>query len=236
MSDTVHEWMSGLSGHTFADPALLDLAMAHRSWCAENQGAPSNERLEFLGDAVLGWIVADVLVRRHPTATEGQLTDVRKSLVSAEALADMAREIDLGRWILLGAGERDTGGHDKTSILADTLEAVIGALYLDAGVIRTRRFVRRLIATRAKAAWRNLDRVDARSRLIRVCVREFGRPPVVETTSSGQAHEPSFEAVVVVEAEQLGRGVGRSKKVAIQRASEVALDVLAARGVDVASA
>lgn len=228
--------MNGLSGHSFKKPELLELAMAHRSWCAENDGAPSNERLEFLGDAVLGWVVADLLVRRHPTATEGQLTDVRKALVNAEALADMAREIGLGRWIRLGAGERDAGGHDKTSILADALEAVIGALYLDAGVTRARRFVRLLVTPRAKAAWTGLARVDARSRLIRVCVREYSRPPVVQTTSSGRAHEPSFEAVVVVEGERLGQGVGRSKKAAIQRASEVALDVLAARGVDVASA
>lgn len=228
--------MSGLSGHVFKKPELLALAMAHRSWCAENGGAPSNERLEFLGDAVLGWIVADYVSRRHPTATEGQLTDLRKSLVSAEALASVAREIGLGRWIRLGAGEREAGGRDKTSILADALEALIGALYLDAGVVRTRRFVRQLVAERARIAWRGLDRVDARSRLIRVCVREFGRPPVVATTSSGRAHEPSFDATVTVEGEALGRGIGPSKKVAIQRASEVALDVLESRGVDVAGA
>lgn len=228
--------MSRLSGHVFKKPDLLALAMAHRSWCAENGGAPSNERLEFLGDAVLGWIVAEYVSRRHPTATEGQLTDLRKSLVSAEALASVGRDIGLGRWIRLGAGERDAGGHDKTSILADALEALIGALYLDAGVVKTRRFVRQLIAERERAAWRGLDRVDARSRLIRVCVREFGRPPVVATTSSGRAHEPSFDATVTVDGEALGRGIGRSKKVAIQRASEVALDVLESRGVDVAGA
>lgn len=228
--------MVGLSGHSFKNPDLLDLAMAHRSWCAENRDAPSNERLEFLGDAVLGWIVADLLTRRYATASEGQLTDLRKSLVSAEALAEMARDIGLGRWIRLGAGERDTGGHDKTSILADALEAVIGALYLDAGVTATRRFVRGLILPRAKAVWGRLDRVDARSRLIRVCVREYSRPPVVQTVSSGRAHEPSFEATITVEGEELGRGVGRSKKVAIQSASEVALDILASRGVDVAGA
>lgn len=228
--------MSELSGHAFKKPDLLDLAMAHRSWCAENGGAPSNERLEFLGDAVLGWIVADLVTRRHPSASEGQLTDVRKSLVSAEALADIAREIGLGRFVRLGAGERDAGGDDKTSILADALEALIGALYLDAGVVRTRRFVRGLVAERAKDAWRRLDRVDARSRLIRVCVREFGRPPVVQTTASGRAHEPSFDASVVVEGEILGRAMGHSKKVAIQRASEIALDVLVTRGVDVTRA
>ena len=228
--------MSGLSGHSFKNPDLLDLAMSHRSWCAENRDAPSNERLEFLGDAVLGWIVADLLTRRYATASEGQLTDLRKSLVSAEALAEMARDIGLGRWIRLGAGERDAGGHDKTSILADALEAVIGALYLDAGVTVTRRFVRGLVLPRAKVVWGRLDRVDARSRLSRVCVREHGRPPVGQTVSSGRAHEPSFEATVTVEGELLGRGVGRSKKVAIQSASEVALDVLASRGVDVAGA
>ncbi len=228
--------MVDLSGHAFKKPELLELAMSHRSWCAENQNAPSNERLEFLGDAVLGWIVADLVTRRHLTATEGQLTDLRKSLVSAEALADLAREIGLGAWIRLGAGERDANGHDKTSILADALEALIGAMYLDAGVMRTRRFVRQLVSERAKQAWKGLDRVDARSRLIRVCVREFGRPPVVQTTSSGRAHEQSFEATVVVEGDVLGRGVGRSKKAAIQQASDQALDVLVGRGIDVSSA
>lgn len=228
--------MVDLSGHAFKKPELLELAMSHRSWCAENQNAPSNERLEFLGDAVLGWIVADLVTRRHLTATEGQLTDLRKSLVSAEALADLAREIGLGAWIRLGAGERDGNGHDKTSILADALEALIGAMYLDAGVMRTRRFVRQLVSERAKQAWKGLDRVDARSRLIRVCVREFGRPPVVQTIASGRAHEQSFEATVVVEGDVLGQGVGRSKKAAIQQASDQALDVLVGRGIDVSSA
>lgn len=228
--------MVDLSGHAFKKPELLDLAMSHRSWCAENHDAPSNERLEFLGDAVLGWIVADLVTRRHPSATEGQLTDLRKSLVSAEALADMAREVGLGAWIRLGAGERDANGHDKTSILADALEALIGAVYLDAGVMSTRRFVRQLVSERAKRAWKGLDRIDARSRLIRVCVREFGRPPVVQTTSSGRAHEQSFEATVVVEGDVLGRGVGRSKKAAIQLASDQALDILVGRGIDVSSA
>jgi ribonuclease-3 len=229
----VHEWWSSLTGWTFADPALLERAMAHRSWCAENGGAPSNERLEFLGDAVLGWVVADLVTSKYPDFDEGRLTDLRKALVSAEALAGMADRIGMGHWILLGAGERGAGGSSKTSILADALEAVIGAVYMDAGVPRARSFVRKLVTKPMRAAARRLGELDARSLLIRVCSREFGRPPQVETHGSGAAHEPTFRAAVIVNGERLGEGSGRSKKAALQEASAVALRALVERGVDI---
>ncbi|TPW15615.1 MAG: rnc, partial [Acidimicrobiaceae bacterium] len=113
-------------GYRFADESLLRRAMSHRSWCAENPGALSNERLEFLGDAVLGWMIADIAFRDHQDLPEGKLTDLRKSVVNASALAEVAANIDLGSCLLLGKGENGGGGRLKPSILSDALEAVIG--------------------------------------------------------------------------------------------------------------
>ncbi len=120
-------------GYEFVDQALLERAMAHRSWCAENPGQPSNERLEFLGDAVLGWVIADLAFRSFPSMTEGKLTDLRKSVVNATALAEFATEVGLGPLHPLGKGEAATGGRTKPSILSDALEAVLGAVYVDGG-------------------------------------------------------------------------------------------------------
>ena len=120
-------------GYSFTDGGLLRRALAHRSWCSENSGAESNERLEFLGDAVLGWAVADIVYQRFDELPEGHLTDLRKSVVNATALAEVAREIDLGHHILLGRGEAAADGADKASILSDAFEAVLGAVYLDGG-------------------------------------------------------------------------------------------------------
>ena len=119
-------------GHTFADDSLLESAMVHRSWIAENDGFKSNERLEFLGDAVLGWVVADIVYRGHSELAEGKLTDLRKSVVNAISLAEVASKIGIGECLRLGRGEDLAGGREKTSILSDALESLIGAVYLDA--------------------------------------------------------------------------------------------------------
>ena len=134
-------------GHRFADIALLARATAHRSWCAEHPGTTSNERLEFLGDAVLGWIVADLAFRRFRDLPEGALTGVRKGVVNATALAEVARTLDLGEFLLLGRGEDAAGGRDKPSILSDAFEAVIGALYVDGGPDVAYAFVERTVST-----------------------------------------------------------------------------------------
>src|SRR5690348_2126936 len=115
-------------------PGLLERALTHRSYAYENGGLPTNERLEFLGDSVLGLVVTDALYRTHPDLPEGQLAKLRASVVNTRALANVARSLDLGRWLLLGKGEEVTGGRDKASILADTIEAIIGAVYLDRGL------------------------------------------------------------------------------------------------------
>lgn len=226
------DWTMKVAGHRFSDRALGVQSMSHRSWCGENGGRPSNERLEFLGDAILQWVVTDMIYVEFPERDEGSLTDVRKSLVNAEMLAEIAREIDLGSQLLLGAGEDDAGGRSKTSILADALEAFIGALYLDGGAQKAQPFVRSLMESRLGASFERLEDFDARSHLIRVCVREWSRPPLVEISSQGAAHEPTFTAVVVINGEELGRADGRSKKIAAQAASVGALAVLASRGVD----
>ena len=133
-------------GVEFHDPSLLELALSHRSHAFETGGLPTNERLEFLGDAVLGVIVTDLLYHRFPDASEGRLAKVRAAAVNTHSLADLARRFDLGAAVRLGRGEEQSGGRDKDSILADTLEAVIGAVYLDAGMDAARELVERLIA------------------------------------------------------------------------------------------
>jgi ribonuclease-3 len=153
--------LDGLSarlGYTFTNRALLRRAMAHRSWCSEVGGEPSNERLEFLGDAVLGWVVADIVYRRHTDLPEGKLTDLRKSVVNAKALAEVAASIDLGTRLLLGRGEDQAGGRHKASILSDALEAVLGAVYLDGGVEEARD----LVEAQGSPEWGPPDRRSGR--------------------------------------------------------------------------
>lgn len=232
----IDEWTFRVAGHIFSDTSLLDVSRSHRSWCAERDGAPSNERLEFLGDAVLQWIVTERIYEMHPDQSEGVLSELRKSLVNTETLADTARRIGLGEWLFLGVGENAAGGRDKASILADGLEAFIGALYLDAGPHTTRQFVVGLFEGQAEGHIERLDEFDARSHLIRICVREFARPPKVEISSTGAAHEPVFSAEIMVNGEVMGRAEGRSKKAAAQAASSHALEVLRERGVDIGRA
>ncbi|MFM7127498.1 MAG: ribonuclease III [Actinomycetota bacterium] len=235
-NSSLDTWTMQVAGHVFVDRDILQRSLSHRSWCAEHGGVPSNERLEFLGDAILQWVVTDLIYRSHPDLSEGVLTELRKSLVNTETLAKTARDIDLGQWILLGMGEDAAGGRTKDSILADAFEAFIGALYLDGGANVARAFVTHVMHGRMVNQVDHLDDFDARSHLIRICVREFARPPMVEITSSGAAHEPVFTAHVVVNGEVVGSATGRTKKAAAQAASTAALSVLAGRGIDIGRA
>jgi ribonuclease III len=213
-------------GYTFSDPGALRQAMAHRSWCAEHPGVPSNERLEFLGDAVLGWVVADLVYRGYADRSEGQLTDVRKAVVNAQALAEVAVWLDIGPHLLLGKGEAAAGGATKVSILADALEAVIGAVYLDGGVEAARSFVERIIAPRVDEAARGIRGVDHKTLLQELSMRMFSRFPRYEITESGPDHAKEFVAIVTVDGEERGRGEGRSKKAAEQVAARMAFELL----------
>lgn len=215
-------------GHSFGQPELLARAMAHRSWCAEHGGQPSNERLEFLGDAVLGWVVADLVFRRHGELAEGKLTDLRKSVVSERALAEVATELHLGEHLLLGRGEDAGGGRSKDSILADALEAVIGAVYLDGGAAAAFELVERLLRDRLAQAVERLDRLDHKTMLQELAARHHDAAPVYVLHEEGPDHAKRFFASVYVLGRLLGEGEGRSKKLAEQAAAEVACSRLAA--------
>ena len=206
-------------GHVFTDLALLDRAMAHRSWCAENPGTRSNERLEFLGDAVLGWVVADVAYHRYPDLTEGSLTGVRKGVVNATALATAARSLGIGEFLLLGRGEDAGGGRDKASILSDALEAVIGALYVDGGPDVVAVFIGRTIAPMMDEIVGHLDHLDHKSRLQELAVRLGLGSPAYESESTGPDHKKRFTVRVKLAGLVAGEGVGPSKKVAEQGAA-----------------
>ena len=213
-------------GHTFTDESLLESAMVHRSWIAENDGFKSNERLEFLGDAVLGWVVADIVYRGHSELAEGKLTDLRKGVVNATSLAEVANNIGIGECLRLGRGEDQAGGREKTSILSDALESLIGAVYLDAGAVIAYEVVRALMRENINNAIENLDRIDAKTRLQEMTARLFDVAPHYRITENGPDHEKTFYATVVVNGRDLGHGEGRSKKAAEQIAAEIACDTL----------
>lgn len=215
-------------GHQFADPSLVRQAFVHRSWQAEHGEPFTNERLEFLGDAVLGWAVADMAFHRLADMPEGKLTDLRRAVVNMHALADIARRLGIGELLLLGRGEDAAGGRDKSSILADTLEAVIGAVYLDAGPGVAFEFVRGLLRDPVEEAIPNLDAFDAKTRLQELCARLELGVPAYDTTGEGPDHERTFTAVVVVGGVARGAGTGRTKKAAEQVAASVAYDAIVA--------
>ena len=213
-------------GHRFADETLLATAMRHRSWTSENDGYESNERLEFLGDAVLGWVVADIVYQRHAEFQEGKLTDLRKSVVNANALGAIAADLGLGDHLLLGKGEDAAGGREKTSILSDALEAVIGAVYLDAGAVVTHRVVTQLMSYAIDNAMGGLDRLDAKTRLQELASKLLEEHVHYRVTDEGPDHEKVFFATVYVGDREMGSGEGRSKKVAEPLAAEIACDTL----------
>ncbi|MEQ8716247.1 MAG: ribonuclease III [Acidimicrobiales bacterium] len=214
--------LAGRLGHEFADPALLRRALTHRSWEAE-QDESSNERLEFLGDAVLGLAVADHVFATRPDMAEGLLAKTRADVVSADALAEVALELDIGSALLLGKGEDSSGGRTKPSILADALEALIGAVYVDAGWIPARRLVLSLFGEKIEAAAMGPGIDDHKTRLQELAARDHGSVPRYEVCSSGPDHDRRFTARAVFEDRTWGHGEGRSKKEAEQAAAASAL-------------
>ena len=217
--------LSARLGYAFTDISLLETAMHHRSWNAENDGGESNERLEFLGDAVLGWVVADIVYSQHSDLPEGKLTDLRKSVVNANALAEVAVDLGIGEHLMLGKGEDTAGGREKTSILSDALEAVIGAVYIDAGPQATHNVVSALMGKRIVDAVGGLDRLDAKTRLQELASKLEAHVHY-KVEDEGPDHEKMFFATVFVGDRELGYGEGKSKKAAEQIAAEIACDVL----------
>ena len=197
----------------------MSRALAHRSWCAEVPGATSNERLEFLGDAVLGLVVTDHIFRAYPHLPEGELAKVRATVVSAAALAEVAAELHLGEAVLLGKGEAQSGGREKPSILADALEAVIGATYLDGGWSAATDLVLGLLGTRIAEAALGPGGQDYKTRLQELAARRFDALPAYHVVDDGPDHAKRFVAHVLVGGRRRGRGEGRSKKQAEQAAA-----------------
>jgi ribonuclease-3 len=216
-------------GYRFVDRELLRTALAHRSYTNEVDGdAPDNQRLEFLGDAVLGLVTARRLFDTFPDVQEGPLSATQSSLVNEDALADVARAIGLGQHVRLGRGEELSGGRDKSSLLSDAYEALLAAVYLDGGLPAAEGVIDRLqgeaivSSTPARSAPE-----DYKSKLQKHVQREkTTRPMYTIVGESGPAHEKHFEAEVSVDGEALARGTGRSKKEAEQRAAERALAIL----------
>ena len=215
-------------GHRFTSPELLGRALAHRSWCTEHGGLESNERLEFLGDAVLGLIVADHTFRTHPDLSDGMLSKVRASVVNARVLADVALELGIPAHLRLGKGEDASGGRAKESILADTVEAVIGAVYLDGGMDSARDLVLGLLGARITTAVGDPAESDHKSRLQELTVRLGRGVPHYEVLGSGPDHARRYLATVYVAGQRLGTGEGRSKKDAEQVAAKMACGSLEA--------
>ena len=201
----------------------LERALTHRSYAYENGGLPTNERLEFLGDSVLSLVVTDTLYKGHPTLPEGQLAKLRAAVVQMSTLAEVAaRELNLGSFVRLGRGEEGTGGRDKPSILADTLEAVIGATYIDCGLDEASGLVHRLfdpVIERSALLGAGLDWKTSLQEL--TADRGLGVPEY-HVRDSGPDHQKMFRAVVKVGTRELGEGEGRSKKAAEQLAAEAA--------------
>ena len=210
-------------GHSFDDPGLLEAALVHRSYTSEHPSVADNERMEFLGDAVLQLAVTDYLYANHPGLDEGEMAKVRAACVNRATLADIARQLELGGHLRIGLGESQSGGQDKDSILADGLEAVLAAVYLDSGYPTARQVVLRLwkdlVDQKASAPGRR----DYKTRLQEV-LAAIGSQPRYEVVGAGPDHARSFEAVVIIDGVEQGRGSGRSKKEAQQEAARVALE------------
>lgn len=218
-------------GVTFRDRELLRLALVHSSYFYENPGAfaETNQRLEFLGDAVIGLAVAEQLFRRNPGWSEGELTHVRSTLVSGETLSEVARELDLGRELYMGKGAEGVGTRDRSSCLAAALEAVVGALFMDQGYGPARDFVTGIIPFRGGAAGREATLQNAKSALQEILQAEGKAPSYNCRRSGGPEHEPVFTAEVSVGGTALGRGKGSSKSNAEREAAAQALEALEGR-------
>jgi len=224
-------------GHVFRDAGLLTLALTHKSYANEHPAeAPAdNERLEFLGDAVLDLVVSDLLFDRFPGLSEGDLSKLRASLVTEASLAELARELDVGAALRLGRGERVTGGGAKASLLADALEAVLAAIYLDSranrGLAAVHDAIARLIGPRVEQAVQTAALFDFKTGLQEWAQKRYKESVrYIIVGQGGPEHEKTFEAAVWLRERELGRGRGRSKKQAEQAAARAAMETIAAAG------
>lgn len=216
-------------GVRFRDRGLCELALTHRSYAFEQGLEANNERLEFLGDAVLGLVVTDMAFREFPEMSEGELAKLRAAIVNMGALAEVARDLGLGRFVLLGKGEEMSGGRDKASILADVLEALLGAIYLDRGLETARRLIERLFRPRMIAYVRGEGDRDYKTILQELASAELRTLPEYRISETGPDHEKEFTATVYLGGKAYGTGIGRSKKEAEQQAAHQAYRTLSER-------
>ena len=211
-------------GYKFKNPDLLLNALTHSSYANENRGISDNERLEFLGDAVLGLVIADYLYRLFEEHKEGDLTKIRASIVSEGPLSQIARDIGLGRFLLLGKGEAISGGRDRDSVLADALEAVIGAVYLEAGINQAKELIIGLFSSLMENSFQGKGFQDYKTNLQEV-LQAMGEEEIVYRVikETGPDHDKEFVIEVLCGRRVIGRGKGKSKKEAEQRAAKEAL-------------
>ncbi|NBR99363.1 MAG: ribonuclease III [Actinobacteria bacterium] len=212
MTDSL-ETLSNKIGYKFVNESLLATAMRHSSWTAENDGFESNERL-------------DIMFRRYPEFDEGKLTDLRKIVVNMTALSRVATQLGLGEFVLLGRGEAAGGGHAKSSILANALEAVFGAVYLDSNASRVYEIVQVLLVDLIDEALGALKQLDAKSQLQELAARSSLSAPEYRVTDEGPDHAKMFFAAVYIGNDWMGAGSGRSKKVAEEEAAQQAITTL----------
>ncbi len=213
------EMLDRAIGVDFHDPALREMALTHRSFAFERGLVVTNERLEFLGDSVLGLVVTDMAYREYPEMPEGSLAKLRAAVVNMTALADVARSLGLGDVVLLGKGEEQSGGRGKSSILADALEAVFGAVYLDRGLDVATALIERLFRPRLQAYVRGEGDRDYKTILQELASQALRSMPEYRLEERGPDHEKEFTATVLLGGEPMGTGMGRSKKEAEQRAA-----------------
>ncbi|NAW33405.1 ribonuclease III [Halomonas alimentaria] len=227
MSQTLNAFSRRL-GHDFGDDSLLELAMTHRSF-----GGQNNERLEFLGDSIVNFVIAEALFRRFPEAREGQLSRLRARLVKGQTLAELAREMGFGEHLRLGSGEMKSGGHRRESILADAVEAIIGAIYLDAGMEAVRARILSWYATRLEEISLQDTQKDPKTRLQEFLQsRQVPLPRYEVVSVEGEAHAQTFTVECHVELlEKHTTGIGSSRRHAEQQAAEMALKQLEPKGV-----
>ena len=211
------------------DRDLVERAVTHRSYAYENGGLPTNERLEFLGDSVLGLVITEELFRRHPDLPEGQLAKLRAAVVNSRALAQVARGLGVGRFLRLGRGEESSGGRDKSSILADAVEALLGAVYLDQGAESARRLILELFADLLEGSARLGAGLDWKTSLQELAAGRSLGVPEYDVSESGPDHAKTFRATALVGGLPVGEGEGRSKKEAEQKAAERAWETLSLR-------
>jgi ribonuclease-3 len=216
-------------GISFRQQSLLEQAFVHSSYSNENPDFawPNNERLEFLGDAVLNFIVTEKLYEEFPQLPEGELTELRASLVCRDTLAELACSLKLGEWLMLGRGEEANGGRAKTSNLTNAMEALVGALYLDQGLAKARKFILRQLKPELEKIKEGKTTPNYKS-LVQELVQGQKRPtPVYRLVEAiGPNHSKQFTAEIIVEGEALGRGTGRSKKIAESLAAKSAWEKL----------